>query len=281
MVNYIEQTIRSVLNQNYTNLEYIVIDGGSTDGTLDIIEKYKDKLAYFISEPDKGMYDAIRKGFEHSTGDILAWLNADDIYLPGAFLTVGRVFSEYEDICWVNGRNAYLSPEGSLTQVVPKNAIRTKKDILNGWCRDNLLGFLMQEGMFWRKSLMEKAGGLDLRYRYAGDYELWIRFSAYSELAYVNVPLAAFRARQDNLSSIQFSGYHEEVKRIHSGKPEYPGLLWRILPKNNKLLPRLLGLLHIGRATIIYYSRLGGELRRKRVLGNASPYTLSSIKTLF
>ena len=79
MAQYIETTIKSVLSQDYPNLEYIVIDGGSTDGTQQIIEKYKDQLAYYVSEPDNGMYDAINKGFSKATGDIIAWINADDV----------------------------------------------------------------------------------------------------------------------------------------------------------------------------------------------------------
>ena len=84
-VKYLEQTIVSVLNQNYPNLEYIIIDGGSTDGSVEIIKKYESKLSYWVSEPDMGLYHAIQKGFEKSTGEIMAWINSDDMYVKGSF----------------------------------------------------------------------------------------------------------------------------------------------------------------------------------------------------
>ena len=112
MASYIEQTMLSVLSQNYPNLEYIVIDGGSSDGTQTIIEKYKDKLAYYVSEPDKGMYDAINKGFKHSSGDVIAWINADDIYMPWTLRVVDQIFTNYSDVDWIGGRYAFLTEEG-------------------------------------------------------------------------------------------------------------------------------------------------------------------------
>lgn len=280
MAAYIEQTIRSILSQGYDNLEYIIIDGGSTDGTTDIIERYRDSLAYYVSEPDKGMYDAINKGFAHATGDVIAWLNADDIYLPGALQTVNKVFTTFEDVEWINARNTYMSQDGSITQVLAKNAFRTREDIRNGWCRDELLGFLMQEGMFWRRSLMDRAGGLDTRYKYAGDYDLWMRFAQITDIHYVNVPLSAYRRRNDCLSTTQLDGYLAEVKAIHAGKPAYPGFLWRLFSRENRRMLNLLRLLRFRRANIIYYTFIGDNLTRKKTIGNSSTHTLSSLLTL-
>ncbi len=280
MAGYIEQTIRSILSQGYENLEYIIIDGGSTDGTKEIIERYKDSLAYYVSEPDKGMYDAISKGFSHATGEILAWLNADDIYLPGALHTVNKIFSTFDDVNWINARNTYLSQDGSITHILPKNALRTSKDIRNGWCRDELLGFLMQEGMFWRKSLMDRVGGLNPEYKYAGDYDLWMRFAEVTDLYYLNVPISAYRRRKDCLSTTQLEGYLAEVQSIHSTKPAYPGFLWRLFSRDHRRMLNVLRLLRFRRAPVIYFSYIGDNLVKKRILGNSSTHTLSSLSTL-
>src|SRR3954447_20687666 len=98
---FIEQTILSVINQNYPALEYIIVDGGSTDGTVDVIRKYKDRLAGWTSEPDKGQYDAINKGFARATGEIMGWINSDDQYLPWTLATVARIFSQFPEVEWV------------------------------------------------------------------------------------------------------------------------------------------------------------------------------------
>lgn len=281
MAPYIEQTILSVISQGYDNLEYIIVDGGSTDGTKEIVEKYRDRIACFISEPDNGMYDALNKGFSRATGDILAWINADDIYFPGAFRTVDKIFSTYSDIEWINGRSAYISEDGTLRHVASKNAIKSRKDILNGWCREDLLGYLMQEGMFWRRSLMERTGPLNTEYRYAGDFELWIRFAAESDLYHVNVPLSAFRKRLDNISSLNSDSYAEEVQRIVSGKKKYPGLVWRIFSHRGSMALHILRMLRIRSGNLICFAFDSGRIKRKRILGSASPHSCSSIKTLF
>lgn len=103
MEGTIEETILSVLNQNYPNLEYIIIDGNSTDDTMLIVNKYKDKISTIVSEPDNGMYDAIHKGFSMATGDILAWINADDSYMPWTFKYVNEVFTDLPDVDWIVG----------------------------------------------------------------------------------------------------------------------------------------------------------------------------------
>lgn len=98
---FLEQTILSILNQGYVNLEYIIIDGGSSDSSVSILEKYNDRLAYWISEEDNGQYHAINKGMRHSTGEILAWLNSDDMYLPWTLQCIGEIFAKYPEIKWL------------------------------------------------------------------------------------------------------------------------------------------------------------------------------------
>src|SRR5665647_3247451 len=100
---YLEATILSVLNQGYANLEYIIIDGGSTDGTIEIIKKYESQLAYWVSEPDQGMYYALQKGFDKASGDIMAWLNSDDMYHANSLFVVADIFSTFEDVDWIMG----------------------------------------------------------------------------------------------------------------------------------------------------------------------------------
>jgi glycosyltransferase involved in cell wall biosynthesis len=97
--SFLEETILSVLNQGYENLEYTVIDGGSTDGSVEIIRKYEARLAHWVSEPDEGQYHALQKGFSRAQGDLLGWLNSDDVYLPGALTAVGRAYANHPDSC--------------------------------------------------------------------------------------------------------------------------------------------------------------------------------------
>lgn len=109
---FIEKTIESVLNQNYPNLEYIIIDGGSTDGTIEVIEKYKLQLKYFISEKDLGHANALNKGFKVSTGEIMGFLNADDIYMPWTFETISKVFLSFADVNWITGIQSFINRHG-------------------------------------------------------------------------------------------------------------------------------------------------------------------------
>ena len=118
---YLEQTILSVLNQGYPNLEYIIIDGGSTDGSVKIINKYTDKLSFWLSETDKGMYDAINKGFKKCTGEIFAWINSDDVYFDNALQVAADIFTQIPEVDWITGRCGYIDPTGDITHRSKKN----------------------------------------------------------------------------------------------------------------------------------------------------------------
>lgn len=277
MAQYIEMTIKSVLSQDYPNLEYIIIDGGSTDGTQQIIEKYKDKLAYYVSEPDNGMYDAINKGFSKATGDIIAWINADDIYMPWTLWTVNEVFSCYPETKWIGGKYAFINENGSFAQIFPKTSIRNQKDIARGWCRDGILGPLQQESMFWRKELYIQSGGLNTSYKYAGDFELWTRFSEYSSLTKIDIPLAAFRRRSSSLSKAGRDKYESEIERTISNKPKYPNIFWRILHRKG-IFVQLLRILHYRKGEIIFYNIKNQKLTKKKVFNNSSNHTFQSLK---
>lgn len=180
MEKYIEGTILSVISQNYDELEYIIVDGGSTDRSLEIINKYKDRISVIISEPDNGMYDAIAKGFAKATGDIMAYINADDTYFPHTFRLVNEIFTKYKEIDWIGGRPAYINESRILTDIFPQVGAKRRKDIARGYFHQNAYGFLMQESMFWRRNLYVKSGGINTSLRLAGDYDLWRKFAQYT-----------------------------------------------------------------------------------------------------
>lgn len=276
MAEYIEKTILSVLSQDYPDLEYIIIDAESTDGTKDIIEKYRDRIAYYVSEPDNGMYDAIAKGFKKASGDILAWLNADDVYFPWTLSTVNKVFTDFPETQWLGGKYAFMNECGMLTEMYPKTSIRSRSDIANGWCREGILGPLQQESMFWRRELYTASGGLNISYRYAGDFELWMRFAKYSELAKIDLPLAAFRKRKSSLSKAGKDKYHKEVERAISDNPFSPNVLWNIFGRS-KIMIQLLRLLRFRKGTIFHYSLRTHELKKTRMFCSAANHDVQSL----
>lgn len=275
MAPYIEQTLCSVLDTAYPNLEYIVIDGGSTDGTQEIIARYRNRLAYYVSEPDAGMYDAIAKGFRHATGEILAWLNADDCYFPWTLQSVSNIFSMWKEVQWIGGRYAFLDSAGALAQIYPKCSARSQRDIGHGWCRQDVLGPLQQESMFWRRELYLRSGGIDSSYRLAGDFELWMRFAVHAPLVKVDKPLAAFRRRADSLSVAGRVAYEQEVERALASHPRYPNFVWALLAKN-RVLVQLMRMVSYRKMDLCYFDA-SDQLCRKRVWSSSANHTLQSL----
>lgn len=210
MKNYIEDTILSVIAQQYPNLEYIVIDGGSKDGTVDIIKKYEKWITYWVSEPDNGMYDAIQKGFSKATGEIMAYINSDDKYHYNAFFSAATIFSAMPDVDWILGRASFYNEEGTIVDV--KDTRRWSK--FNYYLGD--YQWIQQESIFWRKKLWLKAGGkIDTTLKYAGDYELWFRFFRFARLYSVETVFAGFRFRsKDQLSLEKKDSYVYEVDLV-------------------------------------------------------------------
>ncbi|RYE45277.1 MAG: glycosyltransferase [Sphingobacteriales bacterium] len=213
-VKYLEQTIRSILDQGYPNLEYLVIDGGSTDGSIDIIKKYSDRISYWISEKDQGMYHAINKGFQRTTGEIMGWINSDDMHHPGSLFTLGQIFYEFKDINWLQGFPNTVDEKGRIihaSQVydVDKFFFYQKKHGITS-------KFIQQESTFWRRSLWEKAGGyISTEFRFAGDFELWIRYFQYERLFNIYGMLGSFRLSSGGQASVDhFDEYLEETYRI-------------------------------------------------------------------
>lgn len=277
MEKTIEETILSVLNQHYPNLEYIIVDGGSTDGTMEIVDRYRKQLATVISEPDNGMYDALRKGFNVSSGEVLAWINADDEYLPWTFKFVNEVFSQFSDVNWIGGIPMFMDENRVVTDCFPCPGSKKQKEIAKGCYQTRMYGCLQQEGMFWRRSLYELSGGLDLNYRYAGDFDLWCKFAKFSELYQVSIPLGVFMRRKDSLSIGGNDKYDAEVKQISNRLGFSYNIFYRIASKSRVLI-NLLRLITFRRAPIICYSVLKSQWQVTRMIRSVSYHTLLSLR---
>jgi glycosyltransferase involved in cell wall biosynthesis len=209
---YLDDALRSVVDQAYPNLELIVVDGGSTDGSQAVIERYRSHITYSVSEPDQGQYDAVQKGFAQSTGEIMYWLNSDDMLQRRALFVVAEVFMQFPDIEWLTGLASEYHPEGHNVQ-----------RITLPWCRWSRLRylsydfqFIQQESTFWKRSLWEKSGShLSTELKLAGDMELWARFFRHAKLHTVQSLLGGFRYRHEGQRSRDFrKRYLSECKSV-------------------------------------------------------------------
>lgn len=217
---FLEETICSVLDQGYPNLEYVIIDGGSTDGSVDIIRKYAKHLTYWVSERDSGMYEAISKGFARTTGEIMGWINSDDKHLPWTLHVVGELFRSFPSSDWLTTLfPTCLSADGYPTSCRPAAPGYTRRAFMRGanlpggnWFSED---YIQQEGTFWRRSLWNRCGSrLDVSLKYAGDFELWARFFAHdARLDGVPIPLGAFRFTDKQKTALFLNEYLEEAKQ--------------------------------------------------------------------
>lgn len=277
MEKTIEDTILSVLNQRYPDLEYIVVDGGSTDDTLKIIDKYHDDISVVISEPDNGMYDALRKGFKRATGDIFAWINADDEYLPWTFKFVNEIFSQFDSVSWIGGVPMFMDENRIVTDIFPSPGAKVKKEIARGRYQSKMYGFLQQEGMFWKRSLYEKVGGLDQNYKYAGDFDLWCKFAKFEELYQVSIPIGVFMRRSDSLSIGGNDKYAHEVQQISHEHGFSYNIIYRLFSKS-RVIVNILRILTFKKAPIICYSVSKRQWQVKRMIRSVSYHTLLSLR---
>lgn len=212
--SHLEETLNSVLGQGVKNLEYIVIDGGSKDGSKELIEKKAEHLAFWCSEPDGGQYQAINKGFAKSTGEIMGWLNSSDVYMPWTLKTVEDIFTRFPEVNWISSmRKVCIKEDGTfewMDEMPGFSGKRLARGLHGGPGNGD---FIQQETCFWRRSLWEKVGGkLTDEYRYAADFWLWGEFFKHSRCTGVEAPLAAFRFHGDQRSAE--NRYTEEVSKI-------------------------------------------------------------------
>jgi glycosyltransferase involved in cell wall biosynthesis len=207
---FIEQTIKSILNQNYPNLEYIVMDGGSTDSTVEILKKYPQII--WFSEKDKGQSDAINKGLKKATGEILAFLNADDTYEPRSLKAVAEFFSNQPKKLWVTGKCKIIDTKG---QEIQKGIAVYKNFWLKHYSYNKLLviNFISQPATFWRKEIIQKFGFFDENLHLTMDYDFWLRIGERHHLGFINQNLADFRIQPQAKGATQFKKqFHEEYE---------------------------------------------------------------------
>ncbi|GEM_PF-6723870 len=215
---FIEDCMRSVLDQDYPYIEYIVMDGASSDGSAEIIKKYSHRLAYWQSRPDGGQYAAIMEGFRHARGQIMTWLNADDVFYPGTFSAVAAVFVKRPQVEWITGLPNSLNPDGKEVFVLPSLPLWSRSRYLE---KKYFTPFIQQEGTFWRRSLWDKAGGY-LRHdmEMAADLELWTRFFRHALLHSVDFTLALFRQHPGQKTDNNMHLYFREAENILNAEIE-------------------------------------------------------------
>jgi glycosyltransferase involved in cell wall biosynthesis len=210
---YLEQTICSVLGQGYPNLEYIIIDGGSTDSSVDVIRKFANRIAYWVSEKDRGQAHAINKGLERATGDIVAYLNSDDYYLDGALARVADCFNRYPDVDLLHGRCRVVD-RGGMKVGERIGSITEYDEILDLWeVWWNRRNFVQPE-VFWTKRIGDKIGPFREDLFWVMDYEYWLRIlGAGGRVCFIDAELAAFRL-QPNQKSTQPERTAEELLQV-------------------------------------------------------------------
>lgn len=209
---FLERTIRSVLDQDYPNLEYIVIDGGSTDGSVDIIRRYESRLAYWVSESDRGQVDAINKGLRRATGEWVGWQNSDDIYYPGSFSCFAKAVANRPDIDLVLGDINLIDPDDGVIRDVRYVAPTYDSLLAEGMVMAN-------QATLWRRSLHDSIGFLDESLHYCLDFDWFLRaLQATTGVAHVPTILGALRYHPAAKTGQHQARFDEEYRRIVAGR---------------------------------------------------------------
>jgi len=214
--NYLEQTIQSVLGQDYARIEYQVVDGASTDGSVKIVEKYADHLASWVSEKDLGQGDAINKGLGRAQGDIFSWLNSDDYYLPGTISTVVKVFEQNPDVVMIYGNMLAVDEHGQTI-----NALKYKQLSLQDLLCFQIIG---QPSVFFRSEVLEQTGGLDIGFHFLLDHHLWIRIAQVGKILHVPQTWSAARYHVEAKNRAKAAKFGREAFRILDWAKSQPGL---------------------------------------------------------
>jgi glycosyltransferase involved in cell wall biosynthesis len=205
---FLEQTIQSVLSQNYPNLEYIIVDGGSTDGSLDIIKQYTHRLTWWVSEPDQGQTDAINKGFAHARGEIFAWLNSDDTYLPGAIVEAVDFTLAHPEAALVYGNANLIDEQGKIIGHFPSRQTDLRK-LLRGSVH------IPQQAAFFQSRFWHQVGPLDPSFHFAMDYDLWVRLAKCAPIIHVPRFWANFRLHSEGKSVALDDRCYPEMIRVY------------------------------------------------------------------
>ena len=206
-----------MLSQDYPRIEYILIDGASTDGSTEIIRKYKDRFAYWVSEKDNGQAEAINKGLSRAKGEIVAWLNSDDYYLPNTISEVTNVFEENPDIVMVYGNILAVDEHGHTT-----NILKYKELSLESLLCFQIIG---QPSVFFRRAALEKAGLLDTSYHFLLDHHLWLRIAQQGKILHVPQIWSAARYHAEAKNRAKAAEFGREAFRILDWVKSQPGLM--------------------------------------------------------
>jgi glycosyltransferase involved in cell wall biosynthesis len=217
---FIQETIESVLNQTYPNIEYIVVDGGSNDETHQILEKYKSSIDKIIIEPDNGQSDAINKGFRIATGELIGWLNSDDILLPHTVELLIDSYNTHPDAVIFYGDVIVINNEGEIIRTLKPSQCLTYRQLVNG------IGMMVQPGSFYRWDIVNKVNMLLPEFYFMMDRDLWLRMLRYGEGIHIGKPVAKFRIHTSSKSSEPPFKYLEEFLKLEH---EHPSALfsWR------------------------------------------------------
>lgn len=222
--HFLEQCISSILDQQYPNLQYIIIDGGSSDNSQQIIKKYASQLNYWVSEKDDGQSHAINKGLSVATGDIVAWLNADDFYYPNSFLEIARTYQINPHASFYFGHGDRVNEQGEkMASFFPRPSI-----IFNRMAFAMGINYVLQPSTFMNSMHLKKAGYLDVHLKYGMDSDLWLKLSALAEPVFVPAILAASREYETTKTATGAFGRVEELRQIaerYSDIPMTPGAI--------------------------------------------------------
>lgn len=205
---FLEETIQSVLSQDYPHIEYCIVDGGSSDGSQEIIRRYSDKLAWWVSEPDLGQTDAINKGFKQAQGEYFAWLNSDDTYLPGALSQAVEYLNKHPRVGMVYGDANLVDEQGAVIGRFPARQTDLRR-LKRGYVH------IPQQATFFRASLWQQVGPLDPSIYFAMDYDLWRRIAHLAPLQYHPQTWANFRLHAAGKTTLSDERCWPEMVRIH------------------------------------------------------------------